>query len=112
MSQRGVKRLVSSDKEPLMSVGRDVVRVCATQIDDTSSRMIPSTVLATPATLARWEVHRALQMSSMFLRMIWHHIGWHTWKLGTGTFHHSFLSTRAMDRVVPCQSAVRWIDAR
>ena len=45
---------MSSDEEPLMSAGRNVVAtVCTTQIDDESSRMIPSTVPTTPVTLAR-----------------------------------------------------------
>ena len=53
VSQGGVRRLVSSDDEPLVSVARNMVaRVCTTQIDDESSRMIPSTVPATPVTLA------------------------------------------------------------
>ena len=53
MSRGGVRRLVSSDDEPLVSAARNVVaRVCTTQIDDESSRMIPSTVPAMPVSLA------------------------------------------------------------
>ena len=112
MSRRGVRRLVSSDEEPLMSAGRDVARVCTTQIDDASSRMIPSTVPA-PAMLARVvgecspcpsDVIDALEDDLAPHRVAHVEVG-----------HRDIPSlilvhTCDVDRVVPCQSAVRWID--
>ena len=104
---------MSSDEEPLMSAGRDVARVCTTQIDDASSRMIPSTVPATPATLARVvgecspcpsDVIDALEDDLAPHRVAHVEVG-----------HRDIPSLNPVDRcdvdrVVPCQSAVRWID--
>ena len=59
VSRRGVRRLVSSDEEPLVSAARNW----------------------------RWwreNVHRAFKMSLMLSRMTWHHIWWHAWKVATG----------------------------
>ena len=50
---------MSSDDEPLVSAARNVVARVCTQIDDESSRMVPSTVPATPVTLARVTGERA-----------------------------------------------------
>ena len=58
MSRGGVGRLVSFDEEPLVSAARKNVKVHTTQMDDESSRMIPSTVPAT-VTLERVAGERA-----------------------------------------------------
>ena len=88
---------MSSDDEPLVSAARNVVaRVCTTQIDDESSRMIPSTVPATPVTLVRVTGERAPCPSDtlMLSRMIWQHIVSNASKVGKETVHRSFRAIR------------------
>ena len=98
MFRRGARRLVSSDEEPLMSAGRDVARVCTTQIDDASSRMIPST-----ATLARVAGECSPCLSDVIDAL--------EDDLAPHRVAHVEVGPRCdVDRVVPCQSAVRWID--
>ena len=82
-----------------MSAGRDVARVSTTQIDDASSRTIPSTVPATPAMLAR-VVGECSPCPSNVIDALED-------DLAPSLI---LVDTCDVDHVVPCQSAVRWID--
>ena len=109
-----MRRLASSDEEPLMSAGRDVVaRVCTTQIDDESSRMIPSTVPATPVTLAR-VVGECSPCPSDVIDALEDDLAPHRVEHVEGGQRDtpSLIPGDAcdVDRVVPSQPAVRWID--
>ena len=81
-----------------MSAGRDVVaRVCTTQIDDESSRIIPSTVPTTPVTLAR-VVGECSPCPSDVIDALEDDLAPHQVEhveVGNGTLHHTFLATRA-----------------
>ena len=101
-----------------MSAGRNVVaKVCTTQIDDESSRMIPSTVPAMPVTLARVAGERAPFPSDVIdaleddlaPRRVEHVEGGQrdTPSLIPGDAGEEEMD---VDPDVKCQSAVRWID--